>query len=49
MRPLLVRRSAALVAGGALVLTGCSSGEDDGYGEVPARPSATASSAPEST
>jgi glucose/arabinose dehydrogenase len=49
MRPLLVRRSAALVAGGALVLTGCSSGDDDGYGEVPARPSATASSGSPST
>lgn len=44
MRPLLVRRSAALVAGGAVALAGCSSGEDEGYGEVPSRPSTTASS-----
>ncbi|MGG5259167.1 PQQ-dependent sugar dehydrogenase [Phycicoccus avicenniae] len=39
-----VRRSAALLAVGAVALTGCSSGDDDGYGEVPAAPSATASS-----
>ena len=49
MRPLLVRRSAALVAGGAVALAGCSSGEDEGYGEVPSRPSTTASSGSPST
>ncbi|QIM22100.1 PQQ-dependent sugar dehydrogenase [Phycicoccus sp. HDW14] len=46
MRPLPVRRPAALVAVGALALAGCSSPDDEGYGEVPARPSTTASSGP---
>ncbi|MBM6401537.1 PQQ-dependent sugar dehydrogenase [Phycicoccus sonneratiae] len=44
MRPPSVHRSAALVAAGALALAGCSSGDDEGYGEVPARPSTTPSS-----
>ncbi|QKE82838.1 PQQ-dependent sugar dehydrogenase [Arthrobacter sp. NEB 688] len=52
-RSTAVRRTAALAACLGLVLVGgCSSGDDDGYGEVPARPTASPSgstSAPAST